>query len=508
MRITLLPLPVLVLSCGMFGVGCSGSGVATSPQQPSAGNNAVGGSGAGGNLGGASPGTGGVSVASNTESGGGTSSVGGTTTTGGKSSAGGTISSGGTRAGGGSPSTGGSVATGGNAGGGSPSTGGSVATGGTKAGGGSPSTGGSVGTGGTKAGGGAATGGVATGGVAAGGKSASGGAATGGLSFGAGGGCSTGIGAVATTVTFKPGGTWNDTTGTPIQAHGGGFLKVCDTWYWVGEDKTTNTGGSGFFYAVSLYASKDLVTWEHRNKIITTATDPQLAGSNLVIERPKIIYNDKTNMYVMWAHWDNTSYNDGYAGIFKSPTIDGNYTYVDHIKPGGNLSKDCTLFKDDDGKAYFISVSVNNSDIWVYPLSDDYLSVQSGSKGTDILPGQYREAPAIVKVNGTYYLITSWSSGWNSTQGEYTTATSITGPWSAQQNIGDSTTYNSQSTYIITVAGSQSTTYIFAGDRWNSGNLSKSQYVWLPLTINGKTMSMSNYSQWSLNLGTGVWSAN
>ena len=58
------------------------------------------------------------------------------------------------------------------------------------------------------------------------------------------------------------------------------------------------------------------------------------------------------------------------------------------------------------------------------------------------------------------------------------------------------------------MAGSQSTTYIFAGDRWNSGNLSKSQYVWLPLTINGKTMSMSNYSQWSLNLGTGVWSAN
>ena len=50
--------------------------------------------------------------------------------------------------------------------------------------------------------------------------------------------------------------------------------------------------------------------------------------------------------------------------------------------------------------------------------------------------------------------------------------------------------------------------YIFAGDRWNSGSLSKSQYVWWPLTISGTTMSMTNYAQWSLNLGTGVWSGN
>lgn len=341
------------------------------------------------------------------------------------------------------------------------------------------------------------------------GGAATGGAATGGSGLGTGGGmaggCSTGT--VATTVTIKPGGTWKDTTGTPIQAHGGGFLKVCDTWYWVGEDKTTNTGGSGFFYAVSIYASKDLVTWEHRNKIITTATDPLLA-SDRIIERPKIIYNDKTNMYVMWAHWDNTAYTDSNAGIFKSPTIDGNYAYVNHIKPGGHDSRDSTLFKDDNGSAYFISVANNNSDLWVYPLSDDYLSVKSGSTGTDIFPGQWREAPAIVKINGTYYLITSWSSGWNPNQGAYSTATSITGPWSALKNIGDSTTYQSQSTYIITVTGSQSTTYIFAGDRWNGGNLSQSQYVWWPLTISGTTMSMTNYTQWSLNLGTGVWSAN
>lgn len=75
-------------------------------------------------------------------------------------------------------------------------------------------------------------------------------------------------------------------------------------------------------------------------------------------------------------------------------------------------------------------------------------------------------------------------------------------------NIGDNTTYQSQSTYIITVTGSDKTTYIYAGDRWNSGNLSMSQYVWAPLTVSGTSMSMSYSAQWSLNLGTGVWTAN
>src|ERR1019366_4834387 len=48
-------------------------------------------------------------------------------------------------------------------------------------------------------------------------------------------------------------GPWNDTSGTHIQAHGGGFIKVCDTWYWFGEDKTLNTNGTGNFHAISCY---------------------------------------------------------------------------------------------------------------------------------------------------------------------------------------------------------------------------------------------------------------
>jgi hypothetical protein len=125
-----------------------------------------------------------------------------------------------------------------------------------------------------------------------------------------------------------------------------------------------------------------------------------------------------------------------------------------------------------------------------------------------IWAGQHREAPAIFKINGTYYGVTSQSTGWAPNQGGYSAATSIGGPWSNIVNIGDNTTFQSQSTYVIPVAGSQTTTYIYAGDRWNSSNLSLSQYVWVPLTVNGTMLSMTYYARWSLNLATGVWSPN
>jgi hypothetical protein len=58
------------------------------------------------------------------------------------------------------------------------------------------------------------------------------------------------------------------------------------------------------------------------------------------------------------------------------------------------------------------------------------------------------------------------SGGWNPNQAQYASATALTGPWSSLANIGDGNTFDSQSTYEIPVAGSETTTYIYGGDRW------------------------------------------
>jgi hypothetical protein len=233
--------------------------------------------------------------------------------------------------------------------------------------GGASGAGGGVGPSGS---GGAGLGGAAsgTGGTPGTGGASDAGASTDGHAGGAGGGAA-GIGGAGgagadVIVTIKNGGFWNDTTGKRIEAHGAGLIHVGDTWYWIGEDKSQN---SGTFKGVNCYASKDLASWQFRNAIITRATSTELAASDRIIERPKVIYNDTTKQYVMWVHWDGQSYATAEAGVFTSATVDGNYTLSSHFQPNGNMSRDDTLFKDDDGKAYFISAANENADLMLYP---------------------------------------------------------------------------------------------------------------------------------------------
>jgi hypothetical protein len=372
---------------------------------------------------------------------------------------------------------------------------------------GAAGSGGSVSTGGASAGASGTAGAAAGNPGGAGGRGGAAGAtSTGGRGGAAGAGGRDGAGGGATPgdllTTFHNGGFWNDTTGKRIEAHGGGFIKVGDTWYWVGEDKSHNSGN---FRGVNVYASKDLGNWEFRNAIITRSTAPDLMASDRIIERPKIVFNDATGQFVMWLHWEGQNYATAEAGVFTSPTIDGDYTLRSHFRPGNNMSRDDTLFKDDDGKAYFVSAANENADLMLYELADDYLSIR---RTVLKLWTSKREAPAMFKQDGRYFIITSAATGWDPNQAQYSSATSIAGPWAALTNLGNGTTYDTQPAYVIPVQGSQATTYIYAGDRWQDPDLVGSKYIWLPLKVSGAALSLDNYSDWQLNVTTGRWSVN
>ncbi|MET0793416.1 MAG: discoidin domain-containing protein [Polyangiaceae bacterium] len=303
-------------------------------------------------------------------------------------------------------------------------------------------------------------------------------------------------------ITIENGGFWNDTTGKRIEAHGAGLILDGGTWYWIGEDKSKNSGN---FNAVNAYSSKDLSHWKFENAIITKSTSTELAASGRIIERPKVIYNATTKQYVMWLHWDGNSYGDAEAGVFTCATIAGDYKLSSHFRPNANMSRDDTLFKDDDGKAYFISAANENADLMLYELSDDYLTIK---RQVLKLTTAKREAPAMFKQGGRYFLITSAATGWDSNQAEYFSATALDGPWTALTKLGNSTTYDTQSAYVIPVQGLKSTTYVYAGDRWQDPDLVGSKYIWLPLKVSGTTLSMDNYDKWQLNVTQGTWSTN
>jgi hypothetical protein len=69
------------------------------------------------------------------------------------------------------------------------------------------------------------------------------------------------------------------------------------------------------------------VTWTFVNKVLTLQTSGDL-GPNRVVERPHVIYNDKTKKYVMWLHIDSSNYGEAKAGWATSDSVCGNYNYL------------------------------------------------------------------------------------------------------------------------------------------------------------------------------------
>src|SRR2546429_3323195 len=96
--------------------------------------------------------------------------------------------------------------------------------------------------------------------------------------------------ASAAEVTISPGTAWKDTGGHPIQAHGGGMIKVGSTYYWLGEDKTGESSGNTPFLDVPCYSSTDLAHWTFVRNVLTAQNSGDL-GPGHIVERPKVIFN-------------------------------------------------------------------------------------------------------------------------------------------------------------------------------------------------------------------------
>ena len=316
---------------------------------------------------------------------------------------------------------------------------------------------------------------------------------------------------------FTPGDLWLDTEGDFIQAHGGGILydEKSETYYWYGENKdvdndpgTTRTPVIG----VSCYSSKDLYNWKYEG----LALDPELQTGEYadeldpenVLERPKVIYNDTTGKYVMWAHIDSADYSKACAGVAVSDSPTGPFTYIRSERPNGQMSRDMTLFKDDDGKAYLIYSSENNATLYISQLSDDYLS-QSGTYTRNFV-NQSREAPAMFKHDGKYYIITSGCTGWSPNAAGYGVADSPLGPFEEllpNPCVGTDAnlTFRGQSTHVLPVEGYPDK-FIFMADRWNANNLQDSRYLWLPLQFNDDgTLRIEWMDEWDLSFFGANW---
>ncbi|MBE8722218.1 beta-glucanase [Sphingobacterium sp. Ka21] len=344
---------------------------------------------------------------------------------------------------------------------------------------------------------------------------------------------------------FTPGDRWLDQNGEHINAHGGGVLYHDGIYYWYGEKR-----GGRESQGVNVYASKDLYNWEHQGLALSPASDldsPIQWGC--IIERPKVIFNEKTKKFVMFFHLElkGQGYAAAQVGIAVSDSPTGDFKFLkssrvnagvwpmnmskeqressvnpsDHptwwtpkwrnaVEEGlfvrrdlanGQMSRDMTLFVDDDNTAYHVYSSEENLTLHIAELTADYLGYTG--RYIRIAPGGHNEAPALLKKDGKYYMITSGCTGWDPNAARLLTADHILGGWTVLPNpcVGQDAhlTFRGQGTHIFPVQGKKDA-FIFMADRWKPRNLIDSRYLWLPVAFDGARLSLHWNEQWDLSV--------
>ena len=261
---------------------------------------------------------------------------------------------------------------------------------------------------------------------------------------------------------IKPGELWLDNNGVHINAHGGGVLFHQGKYYWYGEHKIEGEAGNKAHVGVHVYSSPDLSMWTDEGIALhVIEDDPQHdITKQCVLERPKVIFNEKTEKFVMWFHLElkGKGYDAARSGVAVADHPTGPFTFLKSFRPnagywpqnvlevhkrpvpdtikakycggkgclpvhvdsmnivgrdfeGGQMARDMNLFVDHDGKAYHIYSSEENSTTHISQLTDDYTNYSG--KYARFFPDRYMEAPVVFRTKeGKYYFIGSDCTGW------------------------------------------------------------------------------------------------
>lgn len=296
---------------------------------------------------------------------------------------------------------------------------------------------------------------------------------------------------------IRPGEVWPDTDGHHIQAHGGGIIKLKNTYYWYGESRRQTLDPQ--YRYVGCYSSNDLVNWKFRGDVVKMLP-PDSLSADWVLERPKVFYNAKHKQYVMYFHLD-VNYKLANVGIAVSNSPTGPFRYVKRFRPLGQESRDIGQFIDDDGTAYLVFEDRQQKSFHIAQLADDYMSVAKDIANIHAP----LEGGAIVHYQGLYYAIGSGLTGWKANPNKYATAPTLAGPWTEFTDIAppQTNTYGAQSTMLVKVVGSKKTTVLFLGDIWKPATQWDSRYLWMPLEIGDGQLRLPAPRPFTLNVKTG-----
>ncbi len=312
---------------------------------------------------------------------------------------------------------------------------------------------------------------------------------------------------------IEPAKEWLDNRGKPINAHGGGILFHNGIYYWYGEHKIEGKAEVDFADGgIHCYTSKDLVNWTDAGLVLHVEynnpnTDLQYG---CLLERPKVVYNAKTRKFIAYFKFypKGNGYEVAFVGVATAESPVGPFVYSHKFlaaSPKG--SGDFSMFLDDNGDLFHLAVRKPDKTFIIAKMRDDYLLPAEEYKECAGIE-KHTEAPAIIKINGTYHLLGSGSSGWKPNVARYYTSANLYGPWTAQSNpctgyntidsLGVEKTFGGQSSFIIKINGLKDA-YVAMFDIWKPDLPITGRYIWLPVTFYRDKISIRWLDNWNLH---------
>ena len=312
---------------------------------------------------------------------------------------------------------------------------------------------------------------------------------------------------------------WRDTGGREIWSNGGHVIRQGETFYWVGYETAPRRP-----WHIKLYSSRDLAAWKFENDLISKRGAFALFGW---AGRPAMLHNRRTGQYVILFEGDSPQWKRHKVGFARCDRIDGRYELAACVHPEGTRTTGdqsvyqegdegylvCTMDHDAGGRKYL------NTSLAIFRLTDDFLGIRekvyegfAGRTGpaAETRHQSSREASHIIKVDGTYYWLSSGLQGWNSTATTYATAKSLAGPWSPLKTLptdppsGDS--YNTQHDFVIPIVGRAATTWLYVGDRYSQWTgKGTGRNLFLPLVWKDGSPTLKWCDRWRIDVAAGTW---
>jgi hypothetical protein len=314
---------------------------------------------------------------------------------------------------------------------------------------------------------------------------------------------------------------WHDTDGGEIWCNGGHMIREDDRFYWVGYDT-----GRGRPWKINLYSSNNLADWKFENTLIRQQGSFSQFGW---AGRPGLLHQRQHGKYIIVFEADSPrQWPRHKVGFAVCDHIDGQYELA-HVQwaEGSRSTGDQSVYQEAD-KAYLLATMDRdigdrkylNQSLAIFELTPDFTRVNrkvfegfdNVSGDRNVVPRDHssREASHIVKVGATYYWFSSALVGWNSSATMYATATDLRGPWTDLKLLAtdppSADSYNTQHDFVLSIMGSEATTYVYVGDRysqWTGRGVGRN--VFLPMQFENGTFTVRWCRRWTLNPVTGRW---